>query len=241
MLAAMSIPPPPPGAPGPVPGSGPSVPPYLPTPGAPGAPPPPPGAPGAPPPGFGSPVGGPGGLPPAPGSGLPTSYGAPPPGAGGSAGAAPAGFFIRFGALLLDQILYGLLVAPFVAAGFVLGARGYDDCVSFDGEIFCPPGQPEAGPIVAGVAVAAVGVILVIFLYLRAMATTGQPWGAKIVGIKVMRSDGSALGWGRAIGRSLFAGFISGQVCYLGYLWAAWDSKRQTWHDKVADTVVVPV
>jgi uncharacterized RDD family membrane protein YckC len=145
---------------------------------------------------------------------------------------------------LLDQLLYGLLLAPFVVIGFVVGARAYADCFSVDTidgtEIFCPPGAFNAAPLVGGIVIGAVGIILVIFLYLKAMATTGQPWGAKIVGIKVMRSDGSPLGWGRAIGRSLFAGFISGQVCYLGYLWAAWDSRRQTWHDKVVDTIVVP-
>ena len=37
----------------------------------------------------------------------------------------------------------------------------------------------------------------------------------------------------------MFAGFISGQICYLGYLWMLWDGKNQTWHDKVAGTFVV--
>ena len=29
-------------------------------------------------------------------------------------------------------------------------------------------------------------------------------------------------------------------VFYLGYLWMLWDYEKQTWHDKVADDVVVP-
>ena len=33
---------------------------------------------------------------------------------------------------------------------------------------------------------------------------------------------------------------VSGFVCLLGYLWMLWDRERQTWHDKVANTVVVP-
>jgi hypothetical protein len=37
----------------------------------------------------------------------------------------------------------------------------------------------------------------------------------------------------------LFASFISGQICGLGYLWALWDKQRQTWHDKVISSVVV--
>jgi uncharacterized RDD family membrane protein YckC len=56
----------------------------------------------------------------------------------------------------------------------------------------------------------------------------------------VVRSrTGEPLGVGRAIGRQLFAGFISGQVCYLGYLWMLWDEQKQTWHDKVVDSIVV--
>jgi uncharacterized RDD family membrane protein YckC len=27
----------------------------------------------------------------------------------------------------------------------------------------------------------------------------------------------------------------------LGYLWMLWDKERQTWHDKFANSVVVPV
>jgi hypothetical protein len=37
----------------------------------------------------------------------------------------------------------------------------------------------------------------------------------------------------------LFAWFISAQVLYLGYLWAAWDSETQTWQDKIVKSIVV--
>jgi uncharacterized RDD family membrane protein YckC len=30
-------------------------------------------------------------------------------------------------------------------------------------------------------------------------------------------------------------------VLFLGYFWAAWDRKRQTWHDKIAGTYVVKI
>jgi hypothetical protein len=28
-------------------------------------------------------------------------------------------------------------------------------------------------------------------------------------------------------------------VCLLGYLWALWDERKQTWHDKVVNSIVV--
>ncbi|MCU0261240.1 MAG: RDD family protein, partial [Ilumatobacteraceae bacterium] len=153
-----------------------------------------------------------------------------------------AGFWIRFGAWVLDGLLYGLLVIPFAVVGVVLIAPEFEDCVSFDDELICPDGKPGWGMVVLGGLVILLGVLVAAFLYIRAMANTGQTWGAKIVGVKVVRSEGEGrIGYGRAIGRALFAGFISGQVFYLGYLWAAWDKQKQTWHDKVCDTIVVKV
>ena len=32
---------------------------------------------------------------------------------------------------------------------------------------------------------------------------------------------------------------ISAWPCYLGYLWMLWDDRRQTWQDKVANSIVV--
>ena len=197
-----------------------------------GTPPPPPGAPTPPPP------------PAAPAFGAPVGY--PPPAGGAPApagvGASPyAGFGARFAGYLLDGLLYGLLSLPFVIAFVVLLAVGLADCSTdpLTDELVCN-GREETAPIVAGSLLLVVGFVVVVFVYLRALATSGQTWGRRIVGIKVVRTDdGSAPGWGKAIGRSLFAGFISANVLYLGYLWMIWDGEKQTWHDKVAGTHVV--
>ncbi len=219
-----NVPPPPPGTPPPPPGT-----PPPPGPGSP-PPPPPPGAVGTPP-GYGAP---------------PPAYGAPPPGYG-APGAAPgfagsgalAGFGARLGGYLLDSLLYGLLWLPFMIAGIVLIAMGLEDCVSLNDEIICA-GREKPGLIAAGVIFRVVGFLVIVFVYLRALATTGQTWGRRIVGIRVVDANTrGAPGWGKAIGRQLFAGFISANVLYLGYLWMLWDGQNQTWHDKVASTLVV--
>ena len=170
---------------------------------------------------------------------------APPPGhataPGGYGGRQYAGFWTRFGGYLLDGLLYGLLYLPFMIAFFVLLAVGLDDCTTdpFTDELVCN-GREEVAPIVIGSLLLFVGFLVVVFVYLRALAKTGQTWGRKIVGIEVVRTDnGAAPGWGKAIGRSLFAAFISANVFYLGYLWMIWDGDKQTWHDKVAGTSVV--
>ena len=52
---------------------------------------------------------------------------------------------------------------------------------------------------------------------------------------------GEPIGIGKALGRQLFASFISGQIFSLGYLWMLWDDKKQTWHDKIVGSVVIKV
>jgi len=70
---------------------------------------------------------------------------------------------------------------------------------------------------------------------------SGQTVGKKAMGIRVIDfSSGGPIGYGRAFVRQL-ARILSGAPCYLGYLWMLWDKENQTWHDKLANDVVVPV
>ena len=67
---------------------------------------------------------------------------------------------------------------------------------------------------------------------------TGQSWGKKVVGIRLVReADGQPIGAGLAFVRDL-AHVVDG-FFYLGYLWPLWDPKRQTFADKICSTVVL--
>jgi uncharacterized RDD family membrane protein YckC len=69
---------------------------------------------------------------------------------------------------------------------------------------------------------------------------SGQTIGKRAVGIRVIDfQTGGALGFGRALVRYLMR-IVSAFACLLGYLWMLWDPEKQTWHDKVANSVVVP-
>lgn len=70
------------------------------------------------------------------------------------------------------------------------------------------------------------------------MGKTGQSLGRKFLNIAVLRDSGEPIGVGRAALREIIGRWISGLVCYLGYLNAFWDQKRQMWHDKIADCYV---
>lgn len=68
---------------------------------------------------------------------------------------------------------------------------------------------------------------------------TGQTLGKQALGIRLVREiDGQPLGVGMAFVRRL-AHFLDSIACYLGWLWPAWDAKRQTFADKVCSSIVI--
>ncbi len=158
-----------------------------------------------------------------------------------------AGFWIRFASYLLDQILYGLVLAVFAVPAILLGISAFDGCrwidrdFGEDAQLLCPADKPAGGLLAGAIALGVAGLILVVILYVRALGK-GQTWGMKLTGIRLVRSDnGLPVGFGKAFGRALFAGFISSNIFYLGYLWAAWDDRNQTWQDKIISSYVVRV
>jgi uncharacterized RDD family membrane protein YckC len=70
--------------------------------------------------------------------------------------------------------------------------------------------------------------------------TTGQSIGKKVIGIRLVRAqDRQPVGFGPAVGRQLLH-VVDAIPFYLGYLWPLWDDRKQTFADKICDTVVVP-
>jgi len=139
------------------------------------------------------------------------SFAGPPPGAASGGPSGPrASFGNRFLALLLDVIILG------VVDGVLYGIFGINGVQIF-------------GNLIS----------LAYFTYLEG-SPSGQTLGKRALNIRVIDfNTGGALGYGKAairwVGR-----IISGFVCFLGYLWMLWDPEKQTWHDKIAGTVVVP-
>jgi uncharacterized RDD family membrane protein YckC len=77
------------------------------------------------------------------------------------------------------------------------------------------------------------------FAYFEGSAS-GQTPGKRVLKIRVIDyNTGAPIGMGRALIRYV-ARIVSSIPCALGYLWMLWDREKQTWHDKLATTVVVP-
>jgi uncharacterized RDD family membrane protein YckC len=68
---------------------------------------------------------------------------------------------------------------------------------------------------------------------------TGQSYGKRIAGTRLIsESTGTTIGGAMGIGR-YFVHILDAIPCYIGFLWPLWDSKRQTFADKILKTVVV--
>lgn len=67
---------------------------------------------------------------------------------------------------------------------------------------------------------------------------TGQTPGKMIFGLRVVRTTGEKMTFG--IGFLRWVGYIiSSIIVNLGFIWIAFDGKKQGWHDKIAGTFVV--
>ncbi len=82
------------------------------------------------------------------------------------------------------------------------------------------------------------GFLLIVYETILLSQWNGYTIGKKIMGIKVVRTDGKTPDWIHAFVRSI-SRWLSALPLELGYFWMLWDKDSQTWHDKLADTYVV--
>ena len=62
--------------------------------------------------------------------------------------------------------------------------------------------------------------------------------GKKALGLKVTNMEGERISFAQATGRH-FGKLLSTLIIFIGYLIMIWDEKKQTLHDKMANTLVV--
>lgn len=138
-----------------------------------------------------------------------------------------ANVFTRLAAIVID----GLLLIPFYLTFIVL-------------PWLIRPNQSEIFDIVIPwlLIMTVIGLIWFgIWNTIYRMGKTGQSLGRKFLGIAVLDDQGRPIGFGRAFLRETIGRFLSGIVCYVGYLNAFWDDRRQMWHDKIANCYVYNV
>ena len=148
-----------------------------------------------------------------------------------------AGFGARLGAFIIDGLVGLVFELPAIIAIFA-GPKEISAC-TVNGELRrC--NVPTGGTIGLAVLLGIAGAVAFLIMFCRKISRS-QSWGMKATGITVVDSErGQPITAGRAFGWYL-AHIVSQFLCYLGYLWMLWDKRKQTWHDKIAGTVVVKV
>jgi uncharacterized RDD family membrane protein YckC len=185
--------------------------------------------------------------PPPPPSDLPPPVYTPPPASLASPSAVPAGysytpqptyggFWIRWLANLMDSvILYFPALIVSVIVTTIESSLGFiQNSTTFNPQA---PAMTPAG-FVVGLALGLVFLVWIVGYYVYSWSI-GSTIGMKLLRLRVADADTlQPIGIGRALLRYL--GFtIAGLVCYLGLIWAAFDDRKQGWHDKLANTVVI--
>lgn len=127
-----------------------------------------------------------------------------------------AGFGKRLLAIILDALIIGIPLA--IVSGILGAALG------------------DAGALLTNVLSI---VVAIAYFGILEGGERGQTLGKRALGIRVIDfRGGGPIGVGRAVIR--YISRILSSILLLGYLWMLWDKQSQTWHDKLATTVVVP-
>jgi uncharacterized RDD family membrane protein YckC len=145
-----------------------------------------------------------------PGGGVP-GYQQQPVHSGSGPSGPRAGFWVRFGALIIDAILLGIVQGILT--------------VILDS---------------VGVLYLLTTIINWTYYTYFEGGRRGQTIGKMALSIRVVDIDtAQPIGYGRAFVRQIVK-IISAIPLFLGYFWMLWDKEKQCWHDKAARDVVVP-
>lgn len=136
-----------------------------------------------------------------------------------------AGFWVRCVAAIVDSIAVWILQ---LLLTMVMGAMVGLIAPNFGSESF-------ASIILLGLFSSAVGMAY----YVVFTGACGQTPGKMLLRLKVVRSDGTGITYGRAALREILGKFVSGITLGVGYLMVAFDARKQGLHDKIADTCVI--
>jgi uncharacterized RDD family membrane protein YckC len=145
----------------------------------------------------------------------------------------PAGFWIRVAATILDGVFVGFIF------------RGIDRI--FPGSLTPPTAADFSGMSreEKGIAILfALGILFTVMALIHALYATiwvgsmGRTPGKWILGLKIVRTDGSRVPYGLAFMRSI-AFVLSSLPLGLGVIWIALTSMKRGWHDYLCDTRVI--
>jgi uncharacterized RDD family membrane protein YckC len=139
-----------------------------------------------------------------------------------------AGFVTRLIAWIIDHLIVSAIVTLLgIAVSWLLTTLRLDEWLQ----------TAQWAALIALILLIAIPLMLRWFYNTGFWVLVGQTPGKRIMGVRLVRTDGGRVTWGNAIRREL--GYILSFILFLGYFWILVDDRRQGWHDKVAGTLVI--
>jgi len=144
----------------------------------------------------------------------------------------------RLGAVLLDGlILWAVMFAISMTAILPAAWTG-----GFSG-------RPVNGAFFAGIGIAVflIGIVTFVLINGFLLANRGQTIGKMVLGVRIVRPDGSKVAAGRVIGLRYLVNWAISVIPFLGGLYSLCDmlaifrESRRCLHDEIADTIVIRV
>lgn len=157
-----------------------------------------------------------------------------------------AGFWIRFGAWVIDSIIVGI---PLLVLSNIIFAL-FVNSMEIPEELLIDPARIETlsdaeilsiiGPMmVAFFGTMAVCLLFSLFYYSLLHSSKWQATiGKKLLGLKVTDKNGNRLSFWRSLGRYIVSSLLSG-ILLIGFILAAFTEKKQALHDLIVGSFVV--
>jgi uncharacterized RDD family membrane protein YckC len=82
-------------------------------------------------------------------------------------------------------------------------------------------------------------VVVTLGYWIYFWGTSGATLGMRLLRLRIIDANtGATIGYARAVVRLLMT-VVNSWACYIGWIWVAFDPRKQGWHDKVANSVVI--
>jgi uncharacterized RDD family membrane protein YckC len=147
-----------------------------------------------------------------------------------------AGWFTRVGAYLIDYVLS--LVAGFpLLIGYALLISDRTTTVDANGVKHLHLHQTGTTAALIGLGALMSLAFQIWNIYIR-QGRTGASIGKNLLAIRLVNADLQPIGPGWCFLRNLLH-ILDALPCYLGFLWPIWDSRKQTFADKIMSSYVI--
>jgi uncharacterized RDD family membrane protein YckC len=136
-----------------------------------------------------------------------------------------AGFWIRFVAWIIDAVILAIALTILdTPVELMMGVTRHI-------------GDPTSMAGMIGI-LALINLALQCVYHAYFLSTRGATPGKMVLGLRVIRSDGSMLTAGQAVGR-YFGYLLDGFTLMIGFIMAGFDSQKRALHDRICDTRVI--